>query len=259
MRSHVFPSTAAALLAATLSLPALASDFGEVELVSGQVTLQTQDGQIHVPRLGDVVPDGAELVTGSSGELHVATADGGYLALRPNTRLRIAEFRADGDDLDTEVLSLLRGSLRSITGWIGRHNPERYRITTPTATIGVRGTDHEPSYLAEGDDAVTAATPAGTYDKVNEGASFIENEIGRVDVQVSQSGFAPRGRAKPQRLKAIPKFFRATANEHRILVRREQLRKAIEQRRTDRRDALKERLERMKNRRQERREDRRKR
>lgn len=242
-----------------LPSPSGAADFGQVELVSGQVTLQTQEGQVLLPRPGDTVPAGAELVTGKAGELHIATADGGYLAMRPNTRLRVAEFRAEGDDLDTQVLSLLRGSFRSITGWIGKHNPDRYKITTPTATIGVRGTDHEPSYLAEDDEAVNADTAYGTYDKVNEGASYIESEGGRVEVLTSQSAFAPRGSLKPRRLKRVPGFFRTTVNEHLILVRREQLKKILEKRRAERREALKARFERLKDRREERRENRRRR
>lgn len=256
MHTHHWRPLAALLIAL---LPALASaaDFGEVEFVAGQVTLQTQDGQVKLPRQGDIVPVGAELVTGKTGELHIATADGGYLALRPNTRLRVAEFRAEGDDQDTQILSLLRGSFRSITGWIGKHNSDRYRIVTPTATIGVRGTDHEPSYIPEDADEFGVGMPVGTYDKVNEGWSYIESEGGRIDVLPGHSGFAPRGRAKPQRLGKTPSFFHATANERRILVRREQLRKVLEKRRDERREALKSRLERKKGRREDRPENRR--
>ena len=259
MRGRLVATLAVGLFAALQAGRALASDFGEVELVSGQVTMQTQDGRVLLPKLGDIVPTGAELVTGKGGELHIATADGGYLALRANTRLRVSEFRAEGDDLDTQFLSLVRGSFRSITGWIGKHNPERYKVTTPTATIGVRGTDHEPSYLAEDDEAVTVDTPYGTYDKVNDGASYLENESGRVEILPSQSGYAPHGRVKPLRLGRIPKFFKATANEHRVLVRREQLRKIVERRRSERREAMKAKLERMKDRREDRQDRRRKR
>ena len=250
----------AALTAAAL-LPVLASatDFGAIELVEGQVTVQTQEGQVLLPKVGDTVATGAELVTGRDGELHIATEDGGYLALRPNTRVRIAEFRAEGDDLDTQILSLLRGSFRAVTGWIGKHNPERYKITTPTATIGVRGTDHEPTYIPDGDEAVGPGSPPGTYEKVNEGVAYLESEGGRVEVAPSQAGYAPRGRIKPTRLAQIPKFFRASANEHRILVRREQLRKAFEQHRAERREDQRARLERMKVRQDERRDPRRKR
>jgi hypothetical protein len=89
----------------------------------------------------------------------------------------------------------------------------------------------------------------GTYDKVNEGSSYIENEAGRVDVVRGQAGFAPRGHARPQRLGQIPRFYAATRNEHRIVERREQLRKVLEKRRAERRDQPKRRLERERERR----------
>ena len=141
---HTLARLAAAALCAA-SAAAFATDFGEVELVSGQVTVQTQDGRVSAPKVGDHIPVGAELATGRDGELQVQTNDSGFVALRPNTRLRVADYRAEGDELDTQILSLVRGTFRSITGWIGRYNQDRYKITTPPATICVRGTDHEPS------------------------------------------------------------------------------------------------------------------
>lgn len=242
----------AATLAAALALvapAAFADDFGTVDLVTGQASVQLQDGRVVSPSIGMTVPAGAELVTGRDGELHVVTADSGFIALRPNTRLRVAEYRAEGDDLDTQVLSLLRGTFRSVTGWIGRNNASRYRITTPTATIGVRGTDHEPSYLLAEDIAAAGAgepLAPGTYDKVNEGASYIENAGGRIEIGRDESGFAPRTRAKPVRLRAIPRVFKVTRHEARIQERREHLKKIVDKRRTEKRKAVKERRERQK-------------
>lgn len=236
---------------------AAASDFGSVQLVSGQVTVQTPDGRVLAPRVGDTLQAGADIVTGKDGEIHIETADSGYVALRPNTRLRVAEYRAEGDELDTQILSLLRGTFRSVTGWIGRYNADRYRVTTPTATIGVRGTDHEPSYLLDEDVAATAAEAGlepGTYDKVNEGASWIENEGGRVEIATNQAGFAHQSRARPARLKRVPGFFKGTRHEKRIGERRELLKKVVEQRRAAKRARMKEKLERSKQRREQRKE-----
>ena len=247
----------AALNPAYVLSPAYAADFGTVEFVAGQVTVQTQEGRVIAARVGTAIPVGADLVTGKDGELHIETADSGLVALRPNTRLRVAEYRAEGDELDTQILSLVRGTFRSVTGWIGRHNTDRYRVTTPTATIGVRGTDHEPSYLLEEDVTATAAEAgleSGTYDKVNEGASWIENEGGRIEVAQNQAGFAHASRARPARLKKIPGFFKGTRHEKRIGERREHLRKLIEQRRTAKRAALKDKLQRMKEQRDRRKE-----
>ena len=242
--------------------PAFGADFGTVELVVGQVTVQTQEGRVIAPRVGAAIPVGADIVTGKDGEIHIETGDSGLVALRPNTRLRVAEYRAEGDELDTQILSLVRGTFRSVTGWIGRYNTDRYRVTTPTATIGVRGTDHEPSYLLEEDVTATAAEAGlepGTYDKVNEGASWIENDGGRIEIEHDQAGFAHASRARPARLKKVPGFFKGTRNEKRIGERRERLKKLIEQRRATKRALLKDKLQRMKEqreRRKERRKDR---
>lgn len=248
------PALVLALLCAA-GAPAEAAYFGTVELVTGEVTVRTADGRTLTPRVGDGIESGAELVTGN-GEFHVETADSGLVALRPNTRLRVAEYRAEGGELDTQVLALLRGTFRSITGWIGRHNTARYRVTTPTATIGVRGTDHEPGYLLAEDVAATGeeGLEPGTYDKVNEGATFIENDAGRVDLEPNEAGFAHARRVRPARLAKVPRFFKGTRHEKRIRARREALRQVIEERREQRKAWLKEKRERAKERREQRKE-----
>ncbi|HWY23269.1 MAG TPA: hypothetical protein VNX47_00020, partial [Nevskia sp.] len=38
--------------------------------------------------------------------------------------------------------SLLKGGFRSISGLIGKLNHDEYRVSTPVATIGIRGTDY---------------------------------------------------------------------------------------------------------------------
>jgi hypothetical protein len=39
------------------------------------------------------------------------------------------------------VLDLLQGSVRVVTGLLAKVNPERFKVRTPTAVVGVRGTD----------------------------------------------------------------------------------------------------------------------
>ena len=97
------------------------------------------------------------------------------------------------------------------TGWIPRLSPKSYRIETLTATIGVRGTDHEPYFIPLGSDV---GIP-GTYDRVNEGSIFIETPEGIVDVEDrDRAGFAPFAKgSKPTLLDRIPDFFSGSLNE----------------------------------------------
>src|SRR5262245_31381118 len=114
---------------------------GKIELVEGDVRVYDRVKTARSVRVGDALYEGDGVVTGRDGELHIAMDDGGYLAVRPNTNMSVLAYQAQGRDDDRSILGLAAGSFRSITGWIGRHNPRAYQVRTQTATIGIRGTD----------------------------------------------------------------------------------------------------------------------
>jgi hypothetical protein len=39
------------------------------------------------------------------------------------------------------ILNLVQGSIRVVTGWLGKLHPEQVKVITPTSVVGVRGTD----------------------------------------------------------------------------------------------------------------------
>ena len=215
--------------------PSASNLAGKVELVEGDVTVYDKAKKPRRVAVGDGVFEGEGLFTGADGELHLAMEDGGFIALRPNTKMSIAAYRAEGGDQDKSIFSLLSGTFRSVTGWIGKFNPRSYQVRTPTATIGVRGTDHEPLVIPQG----SKEGEPGSYDKVNVGSSFIQTPHGSIDVKPSQAGFAPlRGRPMPRLLPQVPAFFKATRHEPAIAARHDAVRKVIDQRRDERRKVL---------------------
>jgi len=220
--------------------PAIAAtSAGVIELVEGHVVITRADNITLAPMVGDSVEEGDTIITGADGELHITMADSGFLAVRPNTRLKIEHYRADGDNDDKSEISLIEGTFRSITGWIGKYSPRNYRVITPTATLGIRGTDHEPLYIPEG--ASGAEGEPGMYDKVNQGETFIQNPRGKVFIKADHAGFVPySGRAAPKLLPRIPNFFRATRNEQEIDRRREILKPQIDKRRLERRQHVRQ-------------------
>ena len=116
-------------------------------------------------------------------------------------------------------LSWIQGAFRAVTGVIGTINRPGYTVTTATATIGIRGTDHETAYYPPG--VVEAGTEPGTYDKVNKGETFIRSPQGEVRVRPGQLGFAHhRADQKPRVLASIPIFYQRHAEIDRRLVDR---------------------------------------
>jgi hypothetical protein len=214
---------------------------GTVSLVEGDVRFLDAKQQVRRPAAGDAVYEGDSIVTGANGEVHLDMQDGGYIGVRPDTSMRIVNFKAEGGSDDGFLIGLLQGSFRAVTGWITRSSGRRADVQTPTATIGIRGTDYEPLVIPEG----SKAGEPGTYTRVNIGETEMRTAQGSLIVKPSQAGFVPqRGAAKPRVLDRVPAFFRPTKNEKRfeglharihqnLEQRRQQRIKQIEQRRRD--------------------------
>jgi hypothetical protein len=196
---------------------------GQIDLIDGDVSILNSHGELRVPARGDRVEAGDAITTGRNGEVHIITDDNGLLALRPNTTLKIDAYRAEGGNDDNVALRLLRGSFRSITGWIGKNQPKSYMVRTATATIGIRGTDHEPLVVEEGPDA-------GTYDKVNTGGTLLETPFGKIEVGPKQAGFVPKSGLQPPKLLVnIPPLFKPARHEDAIEKSKGVLEKSLDE------------------------------
>jgi hypothetical protein len=163
--------------------------YAKVLRLSGTVTAVMSDPD--VPRklqMGDTVFVGERIQAEAGSEAVLQTSDSGYIALRPGSVFVVEQFAANKQDSDQISMRLIQGGLRLLTGWIGKTNPKGFRIATPTATIGIRGTDHEP-YVVTDELAATLAQPAGTYDKVNSGATILEANSKSVDIDPGYVGF----------------------------------------------------------------------
>jgi FecR-like protein len=191
---------------ASAPVAAAARVAGRVVLVEGDALHFDRSGALRSLRVGDRIYEGDRLITGPDGDLHIALGDGGYVAVRPGSEMRIDVFKADGRSDDRAEVTLLAGALRSVTGWIG---PATF-VRTPDAVIGVHGTDHEPLVVPVG----AARGEPGTYDRVNSGATYLETPQGTVGVRAGEAAFVPRGLGLPAEvLRIVPALYRPTRNE----------------------------------------------
>lgn len=163
---------------------------GNISRLDGNATITSPSGD-KAAAVGAEVNEGDRITTHNAAELVVKMADGGVLAVRPNSQIVIDRFRYDSKgraDDQGFLVKLLVGGLRSVTGAIGKINPKGVRFITPTATVGIRGTDFEMTVL----EADVPEASAGTYNRVFEGRTFLENNQGQqVDVGTNEAAYAP--------------------------------------------------------------------
>ncbi|HEX5363148.1 MAG TPA: FecR domain-containing protein [Gallionella sp.] len=166
---------------------------GRVQFVHGEVRVSDQAGRVQPLQKGDAINEGDTLISASNASAQIKMMDGGFVAVRPDTRLKFDSFKFSGKagEPESSFFSLFKGGFRAITGLIGRLNKQDYRITTPSATIGIRGTDHETVVVVPDSPLVLAGQAAsGTYNKVNAGETSLTTDKGSINVLPNQMGFA---------------------------------------------------------------------
>lgn len=202
-------ATRTLLLALTtgLAVPAFAAPVGRLLASAGQITI-VRAGQNLPASTGTGIETGDTLQAGDNSNAQVRMLDGALIAIRPNTTLRIDDYRFNqGGDKESNnaAVSLLRGGLRTITGAIGKIHPEGYKVSTPTATIGVRGTHYAARHCnndCQNGDGSNARN--GTYGQVFEGAISVANEGGSQDFAKDQVFFVLDNKTPPERLTSPP-------------------------------------------------------
>ncbi|MDD2809715.1 FecR family protein [Rhodoferax sp.] len=109
---------------------------------------------------GDTVQEGSTLSTGADGYLYIKTLDNGFFILRPNTTATIPVYQVNASQPDQSrfKIELQSGVLRSISGQAVKQARQNYRLNTPLAAIGVRGTDFT---VFTNDSATRVAVTAG--------------------------------------------------------------------------------------------------
>lgn len=184
----------------------------KVMAVSGQAKAIDAQGRERILEKGAELFTGDRVQTLDTSLVQLRMHDGGYLSVRANSELVLDQFAFDEKDPGKSnfLLSLVRGGFRSITGLIGRSNPNGYQIRAATATIGIRGTDHEPVLVLDTPDAqLPGQPPPGLYDKVNDGETFITSRGVVLPLRRGDVGFAPLNtNLPPQVLLKIPDFYR---------------------------------------------------
>lgn len=155
LKSIALSLRCAGLLA--LAVPALAhAANAEAVFVRGEVRVVQADGARRVLAVGEQVRPGESLQAGADGYAHLRFPDGGFVGLRPGARFSVEDYATDASAPGGVRVRyrLDSGSVRAITGQTVEQNKSRFRLNTPVAAVGVRGTD----YVVQASDTLTRAS-----------------------------------------------------------------------------------------------------
>lgn len=203
-----FILTLCSLLLLPFSSPAMAAA-GNVTHLDGVLMLTRAGAEPKLLGVGSAVEEGDLLATQKNTFARVKFNDGGEVVLRPNTELKVSAYRYNPEQPaeGSSVMSLIKGGLRAATGLIAKRRKENYQVETPTATIGIRGTNFGALYCKVDEQGINVCddirdqsgnTPKeGLHVDVSQGAIVVTNDGGVLIVNSGRYGFVQTPGAAP--------------------------------------------------------------
>ena len=121
------------------SIYASEGEAGEVTFTLGKAFLNDSK----ILSVGMKVSAGDVVSTLNNGHVHIRFIDEGLVSVRPNSQLVIEHYEFDAKHPEKSVIkfNLNEGIMRSISGKGAKAARDKFRLNTPIAAIGVRGTD----------------------------------------------------------------------------------------------------------------------
>ena len=182
---------------------------GKVAVSVGEAKRIASSGKSDLLQVGLALSTGDKIVTGQDAVAILVFSDEGRISVRPDSELIIRHYEVDPKGVNTRIeLELTKGTIRQISGNGSRNQPEKYRLNTPIAVIGVRGTDFlaktsqgsTEAFVHEGKIVVVGKAPGCDLSAQSGCASFATasassdmsyvklNQNGRVEQRAVMSG-----------------------------------------------------------------------
>ena len=150
--------------------------------VSGDIFVTQGNNPAH--RLTDSEPIKSDTLiqTGDKSAALLRFEDSQVVTMQANSIFYVREYRYDAKRIKNSsiIFSMFQGGMRFITGLIGKHNPHAFRLSTPDATIGIRGTDFMVTMVGKSE-----------YSRVLKGRITMTNAAGIKTVGTGQTAFVP--------------------------------------------------------------------
>lgn len=114
---------------------------GNVTLIDGEVLL-TRDNKTTKLSLDDEIEKNDFIETKTNSKVRITFIDDTVISIGKESNLTIDEyiFSQNKDEVSSEF-SVTKGTFHTISGQIGKVNPDKFKLKTKNATMGIRGTE----------------------------------------------------------------------------------------------------------------------
>jgi len=117
------------------------ANIGNIMALKGSAEIHKKSNDILTAKSGMTIDEGDTIITQSKTRVQVILKDDTIITIGAHSSFKFDNYFFDGTKKSTLSMTMNRGFFRSVTGQIGKVAPERFKVKTSSATIGIRGTD----------------------------------------------------------------------------------------------------------------------
>jgi len=132
-----------AATAPTNAAPFVQGSGNRVYVVRGNVFVAQGKNPKHRVIGNEVIVSNTLISTDKNSAALLKFEDNQIVTMQANSAFRVREYRYDAKKIENSniIFSMLKGGMRFVTGLIGQGKKQAFRLATPSATLGIRGTE----------------------------------------------------------------------------------------------------------------------
>lgn len=125
-----------------LFVSTLSANIGKITLLEGEAFVKRGEETLRL-NISDQISNNDFIETKTNSKVKITFIDNTIITIGKESSLKIEDYFFDSNNKNSAKteLNVSKGAFHAITGQIGKVNPEKFKLKTKNATIGIRGTE----------------------------------------------------------------------------------------------------------------------
>ncbi|MCT7511419.1 FecR family protein [Aliarcobacter cryaerophilus] len=125
-----------------LFVSTLFANIGTITLLEGEAFVKRGEETLRL-NISDSISNNDFIETKTNSKVKITFMDNTIITIGKESSLKIEDYFFDSNNKNSAKteLNVSKGAFHAITGQIGKVNPEKFKLKTKNATIGIRGTE----------------------------------------------------------------------------------------------------------------------
>ncbi|WNL15755.1 FecR family protein [Arcobacter cryaerophilus gv. pseudocryaerophilus] len=125
-----------------LFVSTLFANIGKITLLEGEAFVKRGEETLRL-NISDSISNNDFIETKTNSKVKITFMDNTIITIGKESSLKIEDYFFDSNNKNSAKteLNVSKGAFHAITGQIGKVNPEKFKLKTKNATIGIRGTE----------------------------------------------------------------------------------------------------------------------